>query len=48
MIKHYPKIIKAAGLNGWGGQPPAPEPDYKALYLAAQDKMDRVRSILEE
>ena len=46
--KDYPTIIRGAGLNGWGGQPPAPEPDYKALYLAAQDKLDRMRSILEE
>ena len=49
--KDYPAIIRAAGLNGWGEQPlkpPAPEPDYKALYLAAQSKLDRVKDILKE
>lgn len=46
--KDYPAIIRAAGLNGWGGsQEMEPmEPDYKALYQqAAGDLKDTLAKL---
>lgn len=44
--KDYPKIIKAAGLNGWGDKPP--EQDFQALYLEAKAKLDKLAEIIKE
>lgn len=44
--KDYPAIIKAAGLNGWAADKPQEEPDYKALYQAAENKIEAIKAIL--
>lgn len=44
--RDYPAIIKAAGLNGWAADKPWEEPDYKALYQAAEKKIEAIKAIL--
>lgn len=43
--KDYPTLIAGMGLNGL--KPPTNTPDYKALYLASQAKLDTIRSIVK-